>query len=243
MTGVAQLPFAALAATPLRAREIGLAVASWIVAANIWTGGPLLAYWVGAHLQPSGSSSMVCIVAVVIVLAVVNYGLIAILSQLELVHARVTGAAATERLHLSWLHGTGRRRSTRRGARPQPRPRRGRCDALSAPPAEPLVLLDGTNGAARPWTAVAPQLRFGFDVLAGVLPRDGTIDGTLRAMDGAGWATAHVVARRCDALAAVELVQRGRARSLLILDSDPTSDDPTAVAAEIADFIAFRPAG
>jgi hypothetical protein len=242
MTGTAQLPFAALAPAATHARQLGLAAASWIVAANIWTGGPLFAYWVGSHLERSGSSSMASIVAVVIVLAVVSYGLIAVLGQLEIAHARVTGAETTDRLHLSWLHGTGRRRSTQRDARPQPRPRRGRCNVATATPGEPLVLLDGTNGAARPWAAVSPQLAFGFDVLAGVLPRDGTIDGTLRAMDGAGWETVHIVARRCDERAAVELARRGRARSLLILDSDPTHDAPDVVAAEIVESIAFRPA-
>src|ERR1041384_2207971 len=114
MTGAAQLPFATLESATRRARQLALMAASWIVAANIWTGGPLLAFWIGARLEPSGSSSMSSIVAVVIVLAVVSYSLIAILSRLEIAHARVTGAPTTDRTHLAWLHGDGRKRATRR---------------------------------------------------------------------------------------------------------------------------------
>jgi hypothetical protein len=121
---------------------------------------------------------------------------------------------------------------------------RPRAPAPAVPKAsarEPLVLIDGDTGASRPWQTVTPHLEFGFDVLAGVLPRDGSLDGTTRAMDRVGWQTAHVVARPRDAAAAVDLARLGRARSLLILSSDAVADE-SGVAAEIAESIAFRPA-
>jgi len=177
-----------------------------------------------------------------IVLAALCYGLIAVMAQLELGNARAAGAATPDRFHLPWLQGSGRGGAAARDMRPRPRPRRDRCEQSETTPArEPLVLIDGETGASRPWQTVTPHLEFGFDVLAGVLPRDGSLDGTTRAMDRVGWQTAHVVARPCDAAAAVDLARLGRARSLLILSSDAIAGD-SAVAAEIADAIAFRPA-
>ena len=40
----------------------------WLAAANIWTGSPLFALWVGSRLQGSGPPKMSSIAAVVIVL-------------------------------------------------------------------------------------------------------------------------------------------------------------------------------
>ena len=119
-----------------------------------------------------------------IVLAVLGYGLIAVMAQLELGNGRAAAAASPDRLHLPWLQNSGRRRAAERELRPRARPRRARCDEQGeAPTREPLVLIDGDTGASRPWQTVTPHLEFGFDVLAGVLPRDGSLDGTTRAME------------------------------------------------------------
>jgi hypothetical protein len=219
MTGAARVTFAWPPPAPPRARQLAFAAASWIVAANILTGGPLLALWVGSQTQAGGTPSMTSVGVVLVVLATVNYGLVALLRGI---------ARARDRFGAVDLHAI----ATSRFAARRP--------SVAEATREPLVLIDGDTGAARPWRSVAPHLEFGFDVLAGVLPRDGSIDGTLRAMDRIGWQTAHVVARPRDARAAVDLARLGRARSLLILDSDSATDDSAGVATEIAELAAFR---
>lgn len=242
--GAALLPLAWLTPALLRARQLALAAAGWIVAANIWTGGPLFAFWVGSHSQTSGNPSMTALVVVVAVLATVNYGLVALLRAIARAQDRFDAVPDVDGTRLPWLY---RPRSPRRSGADT---RAAGAHALIAdrwaesPPAqtrEPLVLIDGGTGAARPWRSVTPHLEFGFDVLAGVLPRDGSIDGTTRAMDRVGWQTAHIVARPRDTRAAVDLVRLGRARSLLILTSDAVADDG-AVATEIAEFVVTRSA-
>jgi len=239
MTSAAQLPLASLAPATPRLRQLALAVASWIVAANIWTGGPLLAFWAGSRMQTSGDPSMTSLVAVVVVLATVNYGLIMLLRGIARAQDRFDAVPDVDGTRLPWLY-------RRRRASPYVDVAAPRLPAATfaeqATSREPLVLLDGGTGAARPWQSVTPHLEFGFDVLAGVLPRDGSLDGTTRAMDRAGWRTAHIVARPRDAEAAVDLARLGRARSLLILTSDAVDYDSAAVATEIAELVAFRPA-
>lgn len=177
---------------------------------------------------------MSSIVIAVLVLAAVSYGLVALLRSLARAQGNLAGINSGS-ARQPWLYGAPHIRSGFRSVAVRPQ-------AVAAAPAEavrePLVLIDGGTGAARPWRSVTPHLEFGFEVLAGVLPRDGSLDGTLRAMDRFGWQTAHVVARSCDRLAAVDLARLGRARSLLILGEDAI--DPVAAATEIAEFAAFR---
>lgn len=222
---------------PIRTSALLLGAAKWLVAANLWVGGPLFALWVGAQTQTSGTPSMTSVVLVVVVLAAVSYALIALLRVVDRAQDRIDGTAVADGTRIPWLHGPRARSQANAG--------RSRTDVLAAAlpersAREPLVLIDGSAGTSRPWQAVIPHLEFGFEVLAGVLPRDGSIDGTTRAMDRGGWRTAHVVARPRDALAAVELARQGRARSLLILDDDAATDDCVAVATEIAEFAACR---
>jgi hypothetical protein len=236
MTGAAHIRLDWPSREATRARQLALTVATWLIAVNILIGAPLFALWVGSRTQPSGTASMGSIVIVVVVLAAVSYGLVALLRSL----AQAQGdfeVIVGDNTRQPWLYGKprARRRSHARQARP-----RAVAAAPAEAPREPLVLIDGGTGASRPWRSVTPHLEFGFDVLAGVLPRDGSLDGTVRAMDRVGWQTAHVVARPCDARAAVDLARLGRARSLLILGED--SVDAVAVATEIAEFAVFRSA-
>lgn len=54
-----------------RLQRIGLVAGSALCAINIWTGAPLLAVWVGSHLQTSATSlSMTAVFSVIVVLAV-----------------------------------------------------------------------------------------------------------------------------------------------------------------------------
>src|SRR5881628_3218171 len=94
----------------------------------------------------------------------------------------------------------------------------------------PFVCLHGFLDTWRMWELVLPALERRHDVLAPTLaghaggpPLDGTLtDGTLadaieRAMDEAGFATAHLVGNSLGGYVAFQLAARGRARSVVAL--------------------------
>ncbi len=92
----------------------------------------------------------------------------------------------------------------------------------------PLVLLHGFTDTWRTWELVLPELERHHDVLAPTLaghaggpPLDCEVtdallaDGVERAMDEAGFETAHVVGNSLGGYVALQLAERGRARSAL----------------------------
>ena len=94
----------------------------------------------------------------------------------------------------------------------------------------PLVCLHGFMDTWRAWELVLPALERHHDVLAPTLaghaggpPLGGgrldtaILDAVERAMDDAGWETAHVVGSSMGGFAALELAARGRARSVVAL--------------------------
>jgi pimeloyl-ACP methyl ester carboxylesterase len=94
----------------------------------------------------------------------------------------------------------------------------------------PLVLLHGFTGAWRIWELVLPALERRHDVLAPTLaghaggpPIEGeagekvVIDAVERAMDDAGFDTAHIVGNSLGGYVALKLAARGRARSVVAL--------------------------
>jgi pimeloyl-ACP methyl ester carboxylesterase len=93
----------------------------------------------------------------------------------------------------------------------------------------PLVLLHGFTDTWRTWELVLPALERRHDVLAPTLPGHaggppvtdldaGTIaDGVARAMDEAGFDTAHIAGNSLGAHVALQLAARGRARSVVAL--------------------------
>jgi len=102
MSGVAR-PGSLAGPSPPRLKLLGLTVAMWLAAANIWTGAPLLALWVGSQTQGSGPPTMSSVFVVVIVLAALEYGLVALLGGLGTAHERLSGHSATVRQHVAWL--------------------------------------------------------------------------------------------------------------------------------------------
>ncbi|WP_445148090.1 alpha/beta fold hydrolase [Baekduia sp. Peel2402] len=95
---------------------------------------------------------------------------------------------------------------------------------------EPLVLLHGFTDTWRTWELVLPSLERRFDVLAPTLaghaggPRitdavtaDTLPDAVERAIDEAGWETAHLVGNSLGGFVALQLAARGRARSVTAL--------------------------
>ena len=93
---------------------------------------------------------------------------------------------------------------------------------------EPLVLLHGIADSWRTWQLVLPELERSYDVLAPTLPGHaggppikGAVDADLfvefaeRAMDEAGFATAHLAGNSLGGYLAMKLAERGRARSVV----------------------------
>jgi pimeloyl-ACP methyl ester carboxylesterase len=94
----------------------------------------------------------------------------------------------------------------------------------------PLVLIHGFTGSWRVWELVLPALERRHDVLAPTLPghaggppisgeltHDTAPDAIERAMDAAGFGTAHIVGNSVGGYIALRLAARGRARSVVAL--------------------------
>jgi pimeloyl-ACP methyl ester carboxylesterase len=95
----------------------------------------------------------------------------------------------------------------------------------------PLVLLHGFTGTWRTWELVLPALERRHDVLAptlaghaggppladGEISADAVIDAVERAMDEAGFQTAHIAGNSLGGFVALALAARGRARSVVAL--------------------------
>lgn len=83
-----------------------------VLALNVWTGGPLLALWVGSRAQGSGPPTMTAVIVVVVVLALVSFTLVWMLGRLSRVYEEMTGQGPTVRQHTPWLRSM-------RGERPE----------------------------------------------------------------------------------------------------------------------------
>ena len=93
-------------------KRVALAALLTIVGLNVWTGGPLLALWVGSRVQGSGPPTMGAVFVVVVVLAAVCLALAAVFARLNQTYQDMTGQVSTVRQHTPWLRSM-------RGERPQ----------------------------------------------------------------------------------------------------------------------------
>ncbi len=93
-------------------KRVAFAAVLTIVGLNVWTGGPLLALWVGSRVQGSGPPTMGAVFVVVIVLGAVSFALAVLFSRLTQKYQEMTGQRATVRNHTPWLRSM-------RGERPQ----------------------------------------------------------------------------------------------------------------------------
>jgi hypothetical protein len=84
-----------------------------VVATNIWTGGPLLALWIGSRVQGQGPPSMGAVAAAAVALGVISYALVKVLARLDDAYGRLTGTRSTVSRHIPWLRSM-------RGERPHP---------------------------------------------------------------------------------------------------------------------------
>lgn len=94
----------------------------------------------------------------------------------------------------------------------------------------PLVLIHGFTDTVRTWELVRPALEERHDVVAVALPghvggpeiaevvgSDVAVAEVERVMDARGWRTAHVVGNSLGGYVALQLAERGRARSVVAL--------------------------
>ena len=86
----------------LLAKRLVLAGATAFLAINLWTGGPLLALWVGSQVVGKRALSMGAVFVVVIVLAVLVIAMVLALTWLDTTYNRLTGQPLREN-RLTWL--------------------------------------------------------------------------------------------------------------------------------------------
>lgn len=86
---------------PLRTRVL-LMAATALATTAAWTGAPLFALWVGSQAQGSIAPTMGSVAVVVIVLAIVEFVLVAILTNLSASYDRVSGRAMPTRRPPPW---------------------------------------------------------------------------------------------------------------------------------------------
>jgi hypothetical protein len=91
-----------------------LAIAAALVSVNIWTGCPLLALWVGSQFEgwvgaraPSTGVSMKSILVVVVVLAVLEMGLVLLLTRVSDAYDKLIGRPHKARRTTAWLRSLG----------------------------------------------------------------------------------------------------------------------------------------
>lgn len=86
----------------LTLKRVGMAAATAFVTANIWTGCPLLAVWIGSQAVGTKELSMGAVFIVVIVLAVLVFAMALLLTWLNNVYDEITGRERVER-RSAWL--------------------------------------------------------------------------------------------------------------------------------------------
>lgn len=84
----------------------------------MWTGGPLLALWVGSRVQGGGPPTMGAVFVVVVVLAAVCIALALVFARLNRAYVEMTGQAPTVRQHTPWLRSMRGERPQYEGVRP-----------------------------------------------------------------------------------------------------------------------------
>lgn len=100
-----------------------------VLTVNIWTGGPLLALWIGSRVQGSGQPTMGPIVVTAIALGIISYGLVRLLAVVDARYGAAMGRTTSVRRHVPWLRSM-------RGERPH-----GRRSMASLSPLEWILIV------------------------------------------------------------------------------------------------------
>jgi hypothetical protein len=87
----------------LRLRRLALVSLMAVATVNIWTGGPLLALWIGSRVQHEGPPSMLAVAVAAVSLGVITYALVKALAWLDAAYGRAAGRTASVSRHVPWL--------------------------------------------------------------------------------------------------------------------------------------------
>jgi hypothetical protein len=87
----------------VRLQRLGLVTVSALAAVNLWTGGPLLALWLGSRVQ-GGSTQlrMEAVLAIIVALIAISVGLLKVLAVTRARYDELSGIPATKR-RTPWL--------------------------------------------------------------------------------------------------------------------------------------------
>ena len=86
-----------------RLKRIALVCLMALATLNVWTGGPLLALWIGSRVQGQGPPSMLAVCVAAVSLGVISYLLVRLLAWLDAVYGRAAGRSTSVRRHVPWL--------------------------------------------------------------------------------------------------------------------------------------------
>ena len=86
-----------------RLRRVGLVALMAVATVNIWTGGPLLALWIGSRVQAQGPPSMLAVGVAAVSLGVITFVLVKALAWLDAAYGRAAGRTASVSRHVPWL--------------------------------------------------------------------------------------------------------------------------------------------
>ncbi len=99
-------------------KRVALSAAITVLALNVWTGGPLLALWVGSRVQGGGPPTMTAVFVVVATLALISFALVWALGRLSRAYEQMAGQAPTVRHHTPWLRSMSGERPQYEGVQP-----------------------------------------------------------------------------------------------------------------------------
>ena len=103
---------------PDRIKRFLLAALMALLVVNLWTGGPLLALWLGSRAQGTGPPSMGAVGIVIVALVVISIGLYRALQATSQAYDDLTGASPTVRQHAPWLRSMRGERPSYDGMQP-----------------------------------------------------------------------------------------------------------------------------
>jgi hypothetical protein len=108
---------------PSRFKRVGLVTLMAVAVANVWTGSPLLALWIGSRVQGSGPPTMAAVGVAAVALGIQSFLLVRILNTLGLAYDNVMGVSSGPRRQVPWLRSM-------RGERPHQQASEVRFSAL-----------------------------------------------------------------------------------------------------------------
>ena len=86
-----------------RLKRVALVSLMAVATVNIWTGGPLLALWIGSRVQDQGPPSMLAVGVAAVSLGVISYALVKALAWLDAAYGRAAGRTSSVSRHVPWL--------------------------------------------------------------------------------------------------------------------------------------------